>query len=188
MCCSSSANCGTGWKRCARPAPKNPESNRPRSSPPRDRRRAAARHYIDGPLYRLTTFCLLGSGWAYVMPPWELSGCSAGSGRFPPMNHHRLLWVAVAGLGVAVALFLWPLRSQQGLWAVTVGSERTEFVPVRGGELVTPLQVLIRGTGPQELVLRAAVNSRARLALAAAVVGGVAGAFDALRRRRLDTT
>lgn len=104
------------------------------------------------------------------------------------MNHHRLLWVAVAGLGVAVALFLWPLRSQQGLWAVTVGSERTEFVPVRGGELVTPLQVLIRGTGPQELVLRAAVNSRARLALAAAVVGGVAGAFDALRRRRLDTT
>ncbi len=103
------------------------------------------------------------------------------------MNNHRLLWVAAVSLGVAVALLLWPVRSQQGLWAVTVGSERTGFVPVRGGELVTPLQVLVRGTGPQAIVLRAAVNSRTRLALAAAVVGGVAGAFYALRRGRLRT-
>jgi hypothetical protein len=99
------------------------------------------------------------------------------------MKNRRLLWVAVAGLVVALTLVLWPVHVQQALWAVTVGDEETKYVPVGEGELVTPIQALIEGVAPQGTPLRSTVNTRGLLALGAVGSACVAGTVYVLRRR-----
>ena len=91
--------------------------------------------------------------------------------------------VALFGMIVALAAMLWPVRAHHGMWAVTVGSETTHSVPVGAGELITPIQVLIEGTAPQESALRSAVNLRIALALGSCALSLVAGLAE-LRRRK----
>ena len=99
------------------------------------------------------------------------------------MKNRRMLWVALGGLVVALTLMLWPVHAQQALWAVTVGGEDTELIPVGGGELVTPIQVLIEGAAPQGTALRSTVNTRGVLALGATGLACGAAAVHILRRR-----
>jgi len=95
--------------------------------------------------------------------------------RWPPL-------VVLVGLIVALAVMLWPVRAHTGMWAVTVG-ESTSYVPLGGGDLVTPIQVLIEGTAPEETALRSAIDSRVALALGSLALSLAAG-LALLRRRR----
>ena len=78
--------------------------------------------------------------------------------------------LALAGVAVAAAAMLWPMRAHHASWAVTVGTEQTNYVSLGGGELVTPIQLLIQGTAPEETATRSALKTRVLL-------GVVAGAF-----------
>jgi len=89
--------------------------------------------------------------------------------------------VLIAGIAGALLLLVWPVRAHHAMWAVTVGSEGTKTVPVGGGELVTPIQVKIEGTGPEDQQLRAQVERRVRAA--AAAVAGSFVAFALLRAK-----
>ncbi len=85
-------------------------------------------------------------------------------------------------------LLVWPVRAHNAMWAVTVGSESTKTVPVGGGELVTPIQVMIEGTGTAEQQLRSQVERRVLAAVGAMalsfVVLGVLRAKDSASERR----
>lgn len=94
------------------------------------------------------------------------------------LNVQRL--VLAAGLSGALVLLLWPVRAHQAMWAVTVGSESIKTVPVGGGGLVAPIQVMIKGTGPEEQRLRAQVERRVL-----AAVGAVALSFAVLALLRI---
>ena len=95
--------------------------------------------------------------------------------------------VALAGLVIALAAMVWPVRAHQAMWAVTVGNGLTNSVPVGGGALVTPIQVIIEGTDPQETALRSTIERRIVLAFGAAalaIAAGIVGFARALELAR----
>jgi len=91
------------------------------------------------------------------------------------MRARRPSLVALAGLVIALAAMVWPVRAHQAMWAVTVGNGLTNSVPVGGGALVTPIQVIIEGTDPQETALRSTIERRIVLAFGAAALAIAAG-------------
>jgi len=91
--------------------------------------------------------------------------------------------LAIAGLAIAAVAVLWPMRAHQANWAVTVGTEQTNYVPLGGGELVTPIQLLIGGTAPEETMTRSALRTRLLVSVAAGALALGAG-LSAVRSRR----
>jgi hypothetical protein len=83
---------------------------------------------------------------------------------------------------------LWPMRAHQASWAVTVGTgtdgtEQTNYVSLGGGVLVTPIQLLIQGTAPEETAARSELRTRVLLSGAAGALALGAGLW-AVRSRR----
>lgn len=91
--------------------------------------------------------------------------------------------LAFAGVAVALAALLWPMRAHHATWAVTVGEGQTNYVAMGGGDAVTPIQLIFDGTAPHESVTRAALRGRLRAASVAAGIALAAGAV-ALQARR----
>lgn len=98
------------------------------------------------------------------------------------MKRRSPLWWLICGFSIALGAMLWPIRSEQGTWAVTVGDRPTKYVPVRGGRLVTPLHLITDGIPEEASALGSAVEDRARLALLAASAGCMAGLVEVFRR------
>jgi hypothetical protein len=94
------------------------------------------------------------------------------------------LWFAVASFCGAVAALLWPIRSKQGLWSVSVGGERHKTVRVRGENYVAPIRLLLDGVARDEAVLRSNVDSRLSFAIVALALGAVSGVCHVWRRRQ----
>lgn len=96
----------------------------------------------------------------------------------PVMSGRRvLLVVAFLSLGAAVTLLFTPIVKTDGLWAVTVGTDMSGFVPV-GTESTT----LAAGALSNSQMLGPA-DSR-RLAVAVGLVGLAAGCWLALAMDR----
>lgn len=98
-----------------------------------------------------------------------------------------IVLVSLAGAVLAVGALVWPMRAHHATWAVTVGggegSGQTSHVPMGGGDLVMPIQVLMTGTAPEESMTRSALRGRLVIAAAGAVVALVAGAAVGRSRR-----
>jgi len=56
--------------------------------------------------------------------------------------------VAFGGLVVAAVLLLWPISRPEAFWAVTVGTNKSGFVPV-SSKTVTPVEALVSGWLPK---------------------------------------
>lgn len=103
------------------------------------------------------------------------------------MNGRSLPTVGFTGFAVAVLLIVWPLRSEQALWSVTVGHQPTKVRPVRGNQHFTPLRMLFEGVPPEAASLRSALRARVARAFIAAALGSSAFIIEGRRgQTRLD--
>jgi hypothetical protein len=96
--------------------------------------------------------------------------------------------LALAGAAIAAAAMVWPMRAHHATWAVTVGTgsdgtEQTNYVSIGGGRLVTPIQLLIEGTAPEETATRSALKTRVLEGAAGGALALGAG-LTAVRNRR----
>jgi hypothetical protein len=61
------------------------------------------------------------------------------------VNADRLLRLVTFGrLAVAAVLLLWPISRPEAFWAVTVGTNKSGFVPV-SSKTITPVEALVSG-------------------------------------------
>jgi hypothetical protein len=93
------------------------------------------------------------------------------------------LWFAVASFCGVVAALLWPIRSKQGLWSVSVDGERHKTVRVRGANYAAPIRFLLEGVARDETTLRSNVDTRLSYAIVALTLGTVSGVRHVGRHR-----
>ena len=96
------------------------------------------------------------------------------------MSRKSQFVISLAAATIAVVALLWPMRAHHAQWAVTVGTnpdatQQTNYVAVGGGQLVTPVQLLIGGTAPKETATRSALKARVLTGEIAGIVALGAG-------------